>query len=188
MGVTTTNDLQVLLPPTAVPVTQGGRLRGIGWGSRLQMAFKSSYHLQPCRLPKLHAGGASVGGHDYKWPSSPPITCSHAGYPSWTMEGCQFRVTTTDGLQVFLPFATVPVTQAGRWRDISWGSQLQYCLQRILQEVVKPHRHSKNILTCIDKSNNSTSKRRDYYGVKKPINLLVISKSHKETVKRAHIY
>jgi len=62
------------------------------------------------------------------------------------MEGCQFRVTTTDDLQVFLPFATVPVTQAGRWRDISWGSQLQYCLQRILQEVVKPHRALKEYL------------------------------------------
>jgi len=29
-----------------------------------KMAFKSSYHLQPCWLPKLDAGGASVGGHD----------------------------------------------------------------------------------------------------------------------------
>ena len=48
------------------------------------MAFKSSYHLQSCRLPKLDAQGASVGAHNYKWRSSPPTTYSHVGYPKWT--------------------------------------------------------------------------------------------------------
>jgi len=106
--------LQVLLPPTVVPVIQAGRWRGVSRGSRLQMAFKSSYYLQPCQLPKLDTGGALVGGHDYKWPSSPPSTssrhkldaggvlvgghdykwpsslltiCSRAGSPSWTLGG-----------------------------------------------------------------------------------------------------
>jgi len=46
--------------------------------------FKPSYHLQSCRLHKLDAGVASVGGH------------------------------TTNGLQFLLPLAAVPATQAGR--------------------------------------------------------------------------
>jgi len=149
LGVTTTNGLQVLLPLAAVMVTQAGRRRGVSWGSQLQMAFQSTYHLQPCRLPKLDAGGASVGGsrlqmafessyhlqpcrlpkmdiggasvgcHNYEWPSSLPTTCSHAGYPSWTLKECQLGVTTTNVLQVFLPPTVMPVTQAGRCRGIS---------------------------------------------------------------------
>ena len=68
LGVMTTNDLQVLLPLAAVPITQAGRWRGVSWGSRLQMAF------------------------------NPPTTCIRAGYPSWTLEGRQLGVTTTNGL------------------------------------------------------------------------------------------
>jgi len=157
-------------PFTAVSAAQTGRWRAVSWGSRLQMALKCSYHLQPCqlrnldngggsvgvraskssyhlqlfklpkfdtrgpsvgghdykmasksfchlqpcRLPKLDTGGASVGGHDYKWPSSPPTIYSHAGYPSWTPEGCQLGVTSTNGFQVLLPSATMPATQVRR--------------------------------------------------------------------------
>jgi len=79
------------------------------------MAFKSSYHLQPCWLPKLDTGGASVAGHDYKWPSSLLTICSCAGYLIWTLEGRQLGVTTTNELQVFLPFVAVmyPKLDAG---------------------------------------------------------------------------
>jgi len=58
------------------------------------MAFKSWYHLQSCQLPKLDTGGASVGSHDFKRPLSLLIIRSHAGYPSWTLEGRQLGVTT----------------------------------------------------------------------------------------------
>ena len=116
IGGTTSNGLQVLLPLTTVPITQARHWRGISSGSRLQMAFKSSYHLQPCRFLKLDAGGCqlaitttngiqvllppaampviqagcwgvSVRSHNYKWPSSPPTTCSGADHPSWMLEG-----------------------------------------------------------------------------------------------------
>jgi len=100
-------------------------LGDVCWGSQLQMTFKSSCHLQPCRLPKVDAWGASVGGHDYKWPSSPPTTYSRAGYPSYTLEGHQLGVTTINGLQVLLSPAAMPVIQAGRWRGVSLGSRLQ---------------------------------------------------------------
>ena len=94
LGVTTTNGLQVLLPPVAVLITQTGHWEGISWRSRLQMAFKSSYHLQRHRLPKLDGGGASVTGHDYIWSSSLPTTYSHASYPSWMLEGRKLGVMT----------------------------------------------------------------------------------------------
>ena len=123
-GATTINGLQVLTLLATMPVTQAecwrgiswghhykwplsppntcsrvgypwGMLGGVSWGSRLQMAFKSSYHLQSCGLPKLDAGGASVEGHDYKWPLS------------------------------LLPPAAVLVTQVGCWSGVSWGSRLQ---------------------------------------------------------------
>ena len=87
LGVTNTNGLQVFLPPVTMPVVQAGCWRGVSWGSRIQMAFKSSYHQQPYWLPKLGTGGALIGGHDYKWPSSLLTTYSHAGHPSWTPEG-----------------------------------------------------------------------------------------------------
>ena len=64
-------------------------------------------------------------GHDYKWPSSPPTSCSCAGYRSRTLEGRPLRVMTTNGLQSLLPSAAVPVTQARRWWGVSWGSRLQ---------------------------------------------------------------
>jgi len=41
LGVTTTNGLQVLLPPAAVVVTQAGCWRGISWGHDYKMAFNS---------------------------------------------------------------------------------------------------------------------------------------------------
>jgi len=124
------------------------------------MAFKSSYHLQSCRLPKLGARGASVGGHNYKWPSSLPTTYSHAGYaswgargvsvgghdskwpsslpttcscagyPGWEPEGHQLGVMTTNGLQVFLSPAVMPITQLGAGgesvgsHDYKWPSSL----------------------------------------------------------------
>ena len=138
LGFMTTNDLQVFLPLAAVPVTQAGHWRGISWESWLQMAFRSSYHLQPCRLLKLDAGATSVVGHHYKWPSSFLTIWNCAGYPSWTLEWRQLRVTTTNGLQVFPPFAAVLVTQVGRWRGVSWGSRLQDGLQRIPRGVAKP--------------------------------------------------
>jgi len=50
------------------------------------MAFKSYYHLQPCQLPKLDAGVASV------------------------------RVMTTNGIQVLTPSVALPVTQVGAER------------------------------------------------------------------------
>jgi len=56
-------------------------LGGISWGHHYKWPFLSSYHLQPCRLPKLGTSGASVASHNYKWPSSPPVNCSCAGYP-----------------------------------------------------------------------------------------------------------
>ena len=34
-----------------------------------------------------------------EWPSSPPTTCSHIGYPSWTAEERQLRFTSTNSLQ-----------------------------------------------------------------------------------------
>ena len=33
-------------------------------GDDSKMAFNSSYHLLPCQLSKLNAGGASVGGYN----------------------------------------------------------------------------------------------------------------------------
>ena len=84
------------------------------------MAFKSSYRLQPCRLSKLDAGGISWGSR-LQWPSTPPTTCSRADYPSWTLEGRQLWVTTTNGLQVFLPLAAVSIAQVGSWSGVSWG-------------------------------------------------------------------
>jgi len=110
LGVTTANGLQVHLSLAVVPVTQAGRWKGINWVLRLQMAFKSSHRFQPCWLPKLDAEGASIGVHDYKWPSSPPTTYSHADYPSWMSEGHQLGITTTNGLQVHLPLAVAPIT------------------------------------------------------------------------------
>jgi len=89
------------------------------------MAFKSSYDSQPCRLPKLNAGGVLVGVHNYKWPSVPPTTCSRAGYPSWTLEEHQLGVTTRNGLQT-------PPTTCNHTDYLSWtlavrqlGSRLQ---------------------------------------------------------------
>ena len=117
------------------------------------MAFKSSCHLQLCRLPKLDAGGASVWDRDDKWPLSLPTTCSRAGYLSWTLGGVswgsrpqiafkfsyhlqpcqfpkleerQFGVMTTNQLQVLLPLVTIPVIQAGHWRGISWGHDYKW--------------------------------------------------------------
>uniref|UniRef100_A0A7C9DAR0 Uncharacterized protein n=1 Tax=Opuntia streptacantha TaxID=393608 RepID=A0A7C9DAR0_OPUST len=85
--------LQLLLPLAVVPATQAGRCRTVSCGSPLQMAFKPSYHLQPCRLPRPDAIEPSVGGHDYKCPSIPPTTCSRAGcpsgYPNQMTEECQ---------------------------------------------------------------------------------------------------
>jgi len=117
LGVTTTNGLQVFLSLATVLVTQAGRWRTVSWGSRLQVAFKSSYHWQLCPLPKLNTRAASVGvtttnglqvevdtraastgGHDYKWPLSSPTTCNLTGHPSWTVEGHQLGVTTTNAL------------------------------------------------------------------------------------------
>jgi len=121
LGVTTTNGLQVFLAPATMWATQVGRWRGVRWGSKLEMAFKSFYQLQPCRLSKLGAKGTSIGGHDYKWPSSLLTTSSCAGYPSWALEGHQLGVTTTNGLQVFLPSAAVPVNQVGHWKGVNWG-------------------------------------------------------------------
>jgi len=85
VGVTATNGFQVFLSPTAVLVTQDGCWRGVSWKSRLQIAFRSSYRLQPCRLPKLGPGGTLIGGYDYKWPSGLLITCIRARYPSWAL-------------------------------------------------------------------------------------------------------
>ena len=76
----TPNDLQVILPPAVVPVTQIGCRTGIRWGSRLQ------------------------------WPLSLSTTYSRAGYASWALEGCLSGVKTTNSLQVFLPTTVVPVT------------------------------------------------------------------------------
>jgi len=138
LGVMTTDGLQVFLPLATMSITQVGRWSDVSCGSPLQMAFKFSYHLKLCRLPKLDTRMASVAGHDYKRPSSLLTICSHASYPSWTLEGLQLGVTTTNGLQVFPPFAAVLVTQVGRWRGVSWGSQLQDGLQRIPRGVAKP--------------------------------------------------
>jgi len=150
----TTNGLSAFISPIVVPVTQAGcwrgvswelrlqmalksshylqacqssklRWRGFSWGSQLQIAFKSSYQLQPSQLPKHRIGGALVGGHDYKWPSSLFITCNCAGYPSLVLEGRQLRITTTIGFQVFILTAAVPITQSGNWRNVGWGSRLQ---------------------------------------------------------------
>ena len=114
MGATTTNGLQVLQPLATVSATQAGRWKSVSWGSLLQMAFKSSNHLQLCRLPKLDAGGASVGVHYYKWPSCTPSTCSRADYPSWTLEERQLGFTTTNGLP------SSPPTTCSRANYPSW--------------------------------------------------------------------
>jgi len=100
------------------------------------MAFKSSHHLQLCQLPKLDTGGASAVGPGYKWPSSLLKMCSSVGYPSWTLEECQLGVMITNGLQVFLPFAAVLVTQAGHWGSVSLGLRLQNGLQVFLPRAV----------------------------------------------------
>jgi len=131
LGFMTTNGLRHIQPLATVPLMQAGRQRSVSWGSRLQMAFQSSNHLQPCWLPKLDARGASIEGHVHKWPSSPPVTCngpvtqvgrwrsanwghnyiwppsppttySRAGYPSWTREEHRLGVVTIDGLQMIL--------------------------------------------------------------------------------------
>jgi len=102
------------------------------------MAFNFSYHLQPYRLPKLDARGASLGGHNYKWPSSPPKTCSRAGYPNWTLEKRQLGVTTTNGLQFLQPLTAVLVTQAKWQRCISWGWRLQMAFKLLQPLAVVP--------------------------------------------------
>jgi len=54
----------------------------------------------------------------------------------------------------------------------------------ILQGVIKPQEGiSNDTLTGTHKSSNTTSRRRDCYGAKKPNNLVVISKSYIEKTK-----
>jgi len=65
------------------------------------MAFKSSYHLQPCRLAKLGTEGVSVGGHDYKWPLSLLATCNRVGYSSWALEERQLGVMTSSLITIY---------------------------------------------------------------------------------------
>ena len=85
------------LQPCRLPkLEDGGTLVGVHDNKR--SSFKSSYHLELCRLPKLDSGGASVRGRDYKCPSNPPTTYSHAGYPIWTLGEHQLGVTTINGL------------------------------------------------------------------------------------------
>jgi len=79
-------------------------------GSRLQMALIFSYHLQLCGLSNLGAGGVSVGGHGYKWPSDLPTNYSRVGCPSLVLDGRQLGFMTTNALQVFLLPIVVPIT------------------------------------------------------------------------------
>ena len=52
--------------------------------------------------------------------------------------GHQLGVTTTNGLQVFLPSIVVLVTQIGHWRGLNWGSRLENGVEVFLSFAVVP--------------------------------------------------
>jgi len=56
-------------------------------GHNSKMVVKSSYHLQPHRLPRLDDKVALAGRCDSKMVFKSSYTCTRAGYPGWMLKG-----------------------------------------------------------------------------------------------------
>jgi len=88
--------------------------------------------------PSWMLEGRQLGVTTLKWPLSLLTTCSHVSYPSWTLEGHPLAVMTPGGLLVFLPFAVVLVIQARRKRGVIWGSRLQMAFKSPYHSAAMP--------------------------------------------------